>query len=292
VDHTYYAYSTNSGSENVPVIKSDDLTHWKAIGDAMSVLPLWVSEGYVWSPSVSPSPGGGYELFFSAYDQAEGVMCLGRATSASPLGPFVDVSGKPFFCQVSAGGSIDPSLYRIDGTNYLVWKGDGENGQPQTILSAPLSPDDSRMILAPTTLLTASETWENGIVEGPALIDVSGVLYLYFSANHWSSANYVIGETTCASPLGPCSASTVRPLTIAASTASGSGGPSFFTSQGRTYMAFAAWSNGVVGNESSHRALFLMLLGDPPRANSANSAQIAVMQRGHLTMSSKPGNWR
>ena len=136
VGHTYFAYSTNSDGENVPVIESNDLVHWRAIGDVMAVLPLWASEGYIWSPSVSRAPGGGYQLFFSAYDESEGVMCLGRATSRSPLGPFVDVSGVPFLCQVSAGGSIDPSVYRSDGTDYLVWKADGEGGQPQAILSS------------------------------------------------------------------------------------------------------------------------------------------------------------
>ena len=31
-------------------------------------------------------------------------------------------------CQVSAGGSIDPFVYRSDGTDYLVWKADGRAG--------------------------------------------------------------------------------------------------------------------------------------------------------------------
>src|ERR1700677_2081959 len=44
VDHTYYAYSTTTDEENVPVIESSDLTNWKAIGDAMSILPSWATE--------------------------------------------------------------------------------------------------------------------------------------------------------------------------------------------------------------------------------------------------------
>jgi hypothetical protein len=146
VDHTYYAYSTNSDGENVPVIESNDLTHWKPIGDAMSILPSWATAGYVWSPSVTVAPSGGYELFFSAFDEAEGVHCLGRATSSSPLGPFVDISDEPFLCQASAGGSIDPSVVRFGGVDYLVWKSDGEGGQPQTILSARLSADDTELV--------------------------------------------------------------------------------------------------------------------------------------------------
>jgi hypothetical protein len=29
---------------------------------------------------------------------------------------------------------------------------------------------------------------------------------------------------------------------------------------GRTYMVFAAWVDGIIGNESGHRAMFLMAL--------------------------------
>jgi hypothetical protein len=262
VGHTYYAYSTNSNGENLPVIASDDLTHWRAIGDAMSVLPVWASDGYVWSPSVDRAPDGGFELFFSAYDQAEGVMCLGRATAPSPLGPFVDVSGNPFLCQVAAGGSIDPSLYRFEGSDYLVWKGDGEAGQSQSILSARLGADDAALTGPISTLLTANEYWENGIVEGPAFIDTSGTLQLYFSANRWSSADYAIGVTTCESPLGPCTASDVQRVSVPSTLATGAGGASFFTAGGHTYLAFAAWTDGLVGNSTGRRGLFLLGVDD------------------------------
>ena len=227
----------------------------------MSVLPLWASEGYVWSPSVSRAPDGGYQLFFSAYDESEGVMCLGRSTSRSPFGPFVDVSGVPFLCQVSAGGSIDPSVYRSEGTDYLVWKSDGEGGQPQAILSARLTPDDSELAGQSDTLLSANLSWEDGVVERPAFMDASGILHLYFSAGHWSSADYAIGNTTCSTPLGPCAGSASQPVTISSSVATGAGSPTFFVADGQTYLAFSAWTNGIVGYEFGHRALFLMTIG-------------------------------
>jgi beta-xylosidase len=258
--HRYFAYSTNSDGENVPLIESTDLLHWHAIGDVMSVLPLWASEGYIWSPSVSRAPGGGYQLFFSAYDESAGVMCLGRSTSRSPFGPFVDVGGVPFLCQASAGGSLDPSVYRSEGTDYLVWKADGEGGQPQAILSARLTPDDSELVGQPDTLLSANLSWEDGVVERPAFMDASGVLHLYFSAGHWSSADYAIGNTTCSTPLGPCADSASQPVTISSSIATGAGSPTFFVTDGQTYLAFSAWTNGIVGNEFGHRALFLMTI--------------------------------
>jgi beta-xylosidase len=280
VSHTYYAYSTDSDSENIPVIESDDLTHWKVIGDAMSVLPSWASSGQVWSPSVTIAPAGGYELFYSAYDQAEGVRCLGRATSSSPLGPFVDASDQPFLCQPSGGGSIDPSVIRFDGADYLVWKSDGETGQAQMILSARLAANDSALIGPTSVLLVATESWENDIVEGPAFVEISGTLYLFFSANSWSTAHYAMGDTTCVSPLGPCTSTGVEQFLVSSSTASGAGGPSFFVTDGHTYMAFAAWANGIVGNQSGHRAMFLMVLEQERGTATFAAASTLVITTG------------
>jgi hypothetical protein len=99
------------------------------------------------------------------------------------------------------------------------------------------------------------------VVERPAFMDASGVLYLYFSAGHWSSADYAIGTTTCSTPLGPCAGSASQPVTISSSVATGAGSPTFFVADGHTYLAFSAWTNGVVGNEFGHRSLFLMTIG-------------------------------
>jgi hypothetical protein len=260
VGQTYFAYSTNSGGENLPLIESTDLLHWKPVGDAMSVLPLWASPDTVWSPSVSAAPGGGYEDFFSAYDQAVGVRCLGRATSLSPLGPFVDASGHPFLCESAVGGSIDPSVYQTPSGDYLQWKDDGEEGQLQAIESAKLTADDTGLAGQPTVLLKATQPWEDGVVEGPALVDIAGKLELFFSANQWYTARYSLDATTCASPLGPCDGNTIHQIAIPSSTGTGPGGPSFFVADGQTHMAFAAWTGGQTGAVSGQRALFLMEL--------------------------------
>jgi hypothetical protein len=143
-----------------------------------------------------------------------------------------------------------------------VWKSDGEDGQPQVIVSGRLTDDDSRLVGEPTDLLSANQDWEDGVVEGPGFVDISGILYLFFSGNEWSTAKYAIGATTCASPLGPCTADDVRQVGLSSSIVTGAGGPSFFVAQGHTYMAFAAWTDGIVGNEFGHRALFLTVLDD------------------------------
>ena len=119
------------------------------------------------------------QLFFSAHDESEGVMCLGRSTSRSPFGPFVDVSGVPFLCQVSAGGSIDPSVYRSEGTDYLVGKLMARAGNRRRYSPPRLTPDDSELVGQPDTLLHANLSCEGyGWSSARVFTDASVVLDL------------------------------------------------------------------------------------------------------------------
>ena len=153
---TYYAYTTNDGVSDVPVLESTNLVDWRFVGDAMPVLPAWVEYGDTWSPSVAPDPAGGYEMFYDAYDAIDGVQCIGRATAPSPIGPFVDPSPSPFVCQVSLGGSIDASVYRSRSGDVLVWKSDRTD---DAIWAQSLGRDDTSLVGSPVPLLTATAGW-------------------------------------------------------------------------------------------------------------------------------------
>jgi beta-xylosidase len=246
VGHTYYAYTTNSGVNSVPVLASDDLVHWRLVGDAMPVAATWASTGFSWSPSVSTTPSGGYQLFYDAFDAANGDQCIGRATSTTPLGPFVDSSTTPFLCQESLGGSIDASVFQSRGADVLVWKSDHKAG----IWAQSLGTDDASLLGTAHLLLSPSASWEDGIVEGPALAEIGGALTLWFSAGQWSGSGYSIGMAMCSSPLGPCQADTVTQELSTGSSLTGPGGPTFFDANGRLMLAFAAWDEGA-------RALYL-----------------------------------
>jgi beta-xylosidase len=254
VGGTYYAYTTNDGVSDVPVLESTNLVDWRFVGDAMSVLPAWVEYGDTWSPSVAPDPAGGYEMFYDAYDAVDGVQCIGRATAPSPIGPFVDPSSSPFVCQVSLGGSIDASVYRSRSGDVLVWKSDRTG---DAIWAAPLGRDDASLVGSPVQLLTATAGWEDGIVEGPALADVGGTIYLFFGGNRWTTADYAIGAVACASPLGPCQAASDTPVLASGDGATGPGGPSFFVANHQLVMAYAAWVDGIVAGPDGRRGLFL-----------------------------------
>lgn len=263
VGSTYYAYSTNANSDNVPVIESTDLVHWSAIGDAMPILPSWVQGGYTWAPSVVADPAGGYELFFTAYDPAKKHECIGRALGPSPLGPFVGAGSQPFLCQTSLGGAIDPSVYATRGADYLVWKSDGETGQPKEILSQKLGEGDRSFVGSPAVLQVPDQAWEDGNVEGPALASVDGAVYLFFSGNDWTSSNYAIGYARCSSPLGPCSPAGSSPLLGSTASAVGPGGPDVFVVGSQVLLAYAAVPRTDSNDQGDQRRLYLAEIASP-----------------------------
>jgi len=239
----YFAYATQSDGENIQVISSADLIHWSGRRDALPVLPAWAIAGYTWAPAVVANPGGGYEMFYAARDRALGVECIGRATSSSALGPFIDSDAQPFLCQSALGGSIDPYVFVSGGSSYLIWKSDGENGAPQQVWSETLNPLNTSLVGEASLLLSATSTWEDGVVEGPAMLQTSTGLFLYFSGNRWSSSRYAIGVVGCDTPMGPCVNTSSDQVVSSESGLSGPGGPTFFVAaDGMTMMAYAAWS--------------------------------------------------
>ena len=261
VNGTYYAYSTNFGEQNMPVMSSTDLIHWRRIGDAMALLPSWAIDlkGFTWAPFVALVPGGGgYEAFFSALD-INGQECLGRATAPTPTGPFLDTSPNALLCSKSQG-AIDPSLFRSASGDFLIWKVDTGKNEPSRIVAQQLSAMDSSLMGAPTTLLTAEQAWEDGIVEGPSLVAIEGQIWLFFSANRWDTSNYVIGATTCASPLGTCDGTDAHIVESSGPGMAGPGGPDVFVAQNHLDLAFSAWIDGPPGARGARRALYVSRL--------------------------------
>ena len=79
------------------------------------------------------------------------------------------------------------------------------NGQPATLWSQQLTPDGTALVPGtPSALLTPSQAWQGGVVEGPSMISSGGQDVLFYSANDWKTTNYAIGFADCTGPLGPC----------------------------------------------------------------------------------------
>lgn len=258
VGSEYYAFATNSAAGNIQIIQSPDLIHWTTVGDALPHVAAWAQSGATWGPSVMQR-GGNYVLYYSALDGTTGDQCISEAVATQPQGPYVDSSRTPLVCQLNLGGSIDPSPFvDTDGTVYLTWKSQGVNGQPPTLWSQQLTRDGTALAPdAPSALLTPSQSWQGGIVEGPDMILSGGQYLLFYSGSNWQTADYAIGVSDCTGPLGPCTPASGQPLLASDASMSGPGGPSVFSdAQGNLWLAFDAWLPGKVGYPNS-RPFFL-----------------------------------
>jgi len=258
----YYGFATNSVAGNIQIIRSTDLTHWTAVGDALPHEPSWAAPGATWAPSVLQR-GSTFVLYYSAVYAPTGEQCISEATASQPQGPYVDNSTLPLMCQTALGGSIDPTPFvDADGTPYLVWKSQGGGGQPSTLWSQPLTAAGTALVPgAATPLLAPSLPWQGGVVEGPSMVLVGGQYLLFYSANNWKTSAYAIGVARCRGPLGPCTETSPQPLLASQPAFSGPGGPSVFTdSSGQLHMAFHAWLPGKVGFPNS-RLLFIRQIG-------------------------------
>ena len=255
---TYHAYSTQVGFVDVPTITSPNLTTWSSPPtDALPTLPSWASWGSTWAPSVM-QVGSSYLMYYTVRDTSAGRQCISVASATNPAGPFSDTSRGPLVCQLSRGGSIDPSPFRdVSGTSYLVWKSDDNSiGHPTHLWGQRLSSSGQSLVGRAVDLLDAGgsttnpPTWEDWVIEGPSLVSAGGSYYLFYGGNHWDQTTSGIGYATCKGPLGPCTKKTVTspwwssdPQQVGPAGPVGPQGPSFFTdANGKLDIAFDAWT--------------------------------------------------
>jgi beta-xylosidase len=260
---TWWAYATGTGFADLQVRSSPDLVSWSAPVDPLPRLPAWAIPGFSWAPAVAATRNG-FLMYYSARDAAYGRQCLSVASSATPSGPFVDASTGPMACQTSVGGSIDPAPFTAaDGTSYLLWKSDNNAlGRASRIGVQRLSPDGLSLVGDRPGLLTATERWQGGVIEGPSMVAAQGRLYLFYGANDWDTAAAGIGYAICAGPTGPCTDEALaRPWLGSAPGGFGPSGPDVFMgADGRDWIAFHAWNADPEGVDAVARTRQLWIL--------------------------------
>lgn len=214
VGSSFYAYSTSSGFGRTPVASAASATGpWSRAGDALPDKPSWAGNGGFWAPDVSRRPDGQYLMYFTGPSTAVGRMCIGAATSSSPLGPFTSVGSGPLVCNGGEGGDIDPSSFvDTNGARYLLYKNDGNAvGQLAYIWLQPVAADGITFTGGRTALLRDDRPDEAGVVEAPVLVHRPSQYVLFYSANVYDSRNYNTSYGVSASITGPYSKA-FRPL--------------------------------------------------------------------------------
>ena len=259
-DDGYYAYSTNVGDTNVPVVRlSEDFATYEPLGDALPQLPLWAGwhQSLTWAPAVLLR-GEQYVLYYTVRYRAEGRQCLSRAVSDSPAGPFTDDSSEPFICQLDLGGSIDPSPFvDEEGTPYLLWKNDVNCcGRPVGLWAQELSEDGLSLAGEPVELIRRDQLWESPLIEAPAMVEHDDQYSLFYSGNCWESHTYAVGYAVCETVTGPCVKPQREPIFQFNQQAMGPGGEEFFRDDaGNLWMVYHAWTAPVVGYPEGERSL-------------------------------------
>ncbi len=280
----FLGYSTTSAGRNVPMAASTDLVTWrmvkdeknpKQLYDAMPTLPAWAKSGFTWAPEVLATDAG-YVLYFSAPHRKLDVQCIGVATSAEPIGPFVSAATEPLVCQPALGGTIDAHPFRdTDGKLYLYYKNDGNNPRflkASQIWAQRLSADGLRLEGTATAILKNDTHWEWRVVESPSMVRHAGGYTMFFSGNHfgWEAdqrlSNYGTGYASCTGPMGPCTDAAENPWLRSyygkPGCLSGPGHPTVFKAGSRSFIAFHAWAaNSGCRPAKNERHLYVAPLG-------------------------------
>jgi len=262
----YLVYSTNTSSEqsgamyNVPVRASFDLVHWTDSIDALPKLPQWAEEGYTWAPTVKKL-NDTWVMYFAARDRSSGLECIGVATSRTSNGPFVSTSDEPAVCQTDLGGSIDPEIFVSTNAGvWLLWKNDGNCcGRGTSIWAAPI---EQYGMVSPTStrLLSATRSWQHGVIENPTLLETSAGFLLLYSGGRWNDRTYGTGFALCSTLSEPCADASSQPMFDDSPGTYGSGGASLTTlDDGRVMMIWHAWNKQDAQRGRSARIARLLL---------------------------------
>ena len=288
VGDTFYAYATTNydpGSgmgSNIQVARSEDLVSWERLPDALPELAPWsglttlfstLLHSATWAPDVTQI-GDRYLLYYTtpAVDMprpdGKPSQCMSVAVADSPEGPFVDDSAGPLACQPDLGGSIDGSYFvDQDGSQYLVWKNDGNCcGQPTNFWLQGLAEDGTSVIGEPIRLdgLDNDDPWEGRVIESPQLLVRDGRYYMFFSGNDFASVRYAVGYATADAIEGPYTDAEENPILFtdfADAVELGLAGPGhqaiFADEDGDLWIAYHAWPNTSIGDDRIGRHLWL-----------------------------------
>ncbi len=207
----YYLYGSKSGgidstNNGFLVYESENLMDWNQRGYALKKGDAYGNKGF-WSPQVFKK-GGKYCMVYTANEN------ISIAFSESPLGPFRDQFKSHYKSEVK---QIDPFIFYDNEKWYLYHVKRLKDGNQ--IFVSELN-NDLISIKEGTTskCLVADQLWEDldhmapKNNQGPSVIKIGVVYYMFYSANNFKSPKYAVGYATSSTPTGPWKKSKQNPL--------------------------------------------------------------------------------
>ncbi|KAK8079103.1 glycoside hydrolase family 43 protein [Apiospora phragmitis] len=229
-DGQWYSFATSGNGHNIQVAKaSKPGGPWTYLDiDLLPNTGSWTTNSNAWAPDVRRTADGNYVMYYSGQVKSDPRFhCVGTATASKITGPYKP-SAKPFDCDLSKGGSIDPSGFSdIDGKHYVVYKIDGNsighggtcnNGVapfvPTPILLQEVGSDLLTKIGNPIQILDRISS-DGPLVEAPAIFrDVDGLYVMFFSSGCFTSPTYNVDYAYSRSVRGPYTRSESGPLVV------------------------------------------------------------------------------
>lgn len=211
-DGKYYMSGTRGYSpQGFTLLESCDLKHWAyATPDSMALINgnQTYGTGWFWAPQIFKD--GDHYLF--AYCANEHVA-VARGESLTKV--FTQPTVTAFD---SSASNIDPFIFRDDDGKYYMYH--VRFGGGNFLWVSEFDPETCTIV--PGTLKQCfwnTQGWEATnaypsapIMEGPTVIKIDDLYYLFYSANHYLSSDYAVGYATADSPLGPWTKNPDNPI--------------------------------------------------------------------------------
>jgi hypothetical protein len=228
-DGQWYSFATAGNGRQIQVAKAS-AAHGPWTYVDQDLLPdggTWATSQNTWAPDVHVLDDGTYVMYYSGQvANSTAFHCVGTATSKTILGPYTP-SDEPFDCDLSIGGSIDPSGFKdADGKRYVVYKIDGNsighggscNNEVAPIVSTPIllqqvEADGVTKIGSPIQILDRT-TADGPLVEAPTILrNKKGMYVLFFSSGCYTEPTYNVNYATASNVTGPYTRSSTPLIT-------------------------------------------------------------------------------
>ncbi len=206
----YMAGTRSYGPQGFTLLESSDLKHWAyAKKDSMILIKdqqTYGSTGF-WAPQIFKD-GNKYLFAYTANEQtavakADNLTDLYTQATIQP----VDGSAK----------NIDPFIFRDDDGKYYFYHVRFNGGNILHV--AEFDPVTCKFIGNAKECFRNTEAWEctnaypsAPIMEGPTVMKIDGLYYMFYSANHYLSTDYAVGYATATSPMGPWTKNPASPI--------------------------------------------------------------------------------
>lgn len=227
-----YIYVTKSlpfeEQQNIDLVISKDLTKFEIVYDILNMATYSGVEKAVWAPSVVEK-NGKYYIVFAAndihHDDEPGGLFIG--VSESPKGPFCNIyeDGRPFLNRFYNGAQpIDAHFYKENNEVYLYYGGWGH-------LNVCKMNEEMNGLQSEITEVTPED-----YVEAPCLVKIGDTYTLMYSSGNWGNDTYCVKTAISKSLYGPFTYD--KDVLKASKLADGPGHNSYFTRNGKHYVAY------------------------------------------------------